>query len=134
MAGVGLSHKPVTSGILTKEPGQLHCLFPSWCHYFFHCVCVWCSVAQLSPTLFDPMDCSPPGSSVHGVFQARILQWVALSYSRGSSLPRDLTQVSHITPLAGEFFITVPASCGTLYNSSTDVQFFKSAHVFTKLT
>ena len=42
----------------------------------------------------DPMDCSPPGSSVHGVFQARILEWVTISFSRGSSPPRDQTCVS----------------------------------------
>ena len=43
-----------------------------------------------------PMDCSPPGSSVHGIFQARILEWVAISSSRGSSPPRDRTHVSFI--------------------------------------
>ena len=42
------------------------------------------------------MDCSPPSSSVHGLLQARILEWVAISFSRGSSRPRDRTQVSHI--------------------------------------
>ena len=42
------------------------------------------------------MDCSPPGSSVHGILQARILQWVAFPFSRGSSQPRDQTQVSQI--------------------------------------
>ena len=41
--------------------------------------------AQLCPTLFNPMDYSPPGSSVHGIVQARILEWVAISFSRGSS-------------------------------------------------
>ena len=44
--------------------------------------------AQLSPTLCDPMDCSPPGSSVHGILQARILKWDVISFSRGSSKPR----------------------------------------------
>ena len=53
-------------------------------------------VAQLCPTLCDPVDCSPPGSSIHGILQARILEWVAISFSRGSSRPRDGTQVSHI--------------------------------------
>ena len=51
--------------------------------------------------LFDPMDCNPPGSSVHGILQARILEWVAIPFSRGSSQPRDWTQVSCI---AGRFF------------------------------
>ena len=51
-------------------------------------------VTQLSPTLCDPMDYSPPGSSVHGIFQARILGWVAIAFSRGSSQLRVWTQVS----------------------------------------
>ena len=53
-------------------------------------------VAQSCPTLFDPMDCSLPGSSIHGIFQARVLEWAAISFSRRSSQPRDWTQVSHI--------------------------------------
>ena len=58
-------------------------------------------VAQSCPTLCDPMDCSPPGSSLHEIFQARILKWVAISFSRGSSQPRDQTWVSCT---AGRFF------------------------------
>ena len=54
--------------------------------------------AQSFPTLRDPMDCSPPGSSVHGIFQARVLEWVAISFSRRSSRPRDWTLVSRIVP------------------------------------
>ena len=46
--------------------------------------------------LWDPMDCSLPGFSAHGIFQARVREWVAISFSRGSSRPRDRTQVSHI--------------------------------------
>ena len=53
-------------------------------------------VAQSCPTLCDPMDCSLPGSSVHGIFQARLLEWVAISFSRGCFLPREQTQVSCI--------------------------------------
>ena len=53
-------------------------------------------VTQSCPTLCDPMDCSLPGSSVHGILQVRILEWVAISFSRGSSQPRDWTQVSWI--------------------------------------
>ena len=49
-------------------------------------------VAQSSLTLCDPVDCSLPGSSVHGILQARILEWVAISFSRGSSRPRDWTR------------------------------------------
>ena len=58
------------------------------------CVCVL--VTQLCLTLCDPMDCSSPGSSVLRIFQGRILEWVAIPFSKGSSLPRDQTQVSHI--------------------------------------
>ena len=56
----------------------------------------WKSSPQLCLTLCDPMDCRLPGSSVHGIFQARVLEWVAISSSRGSSWPRDRTRVSHI--------------------------------------
>ena len=50
-------------------------------------------VAQSCLMLCDPVDCSPPGSSVHGIMQARILEWAAISFSRGSSQPRDQTWV-----------------------------------------
>ena len=53
--------------------------------------------AQSCPTLCDPMDCSPPGSSVHGIFQARILEWIAIPFSRGSSWPRNQTSTSYIS-------------------------------------
>ena len=59
------------------------------------CVCV-CEVAQSCPTLCNPMDFSAPGSSVWGILQARILEWVALSFSRGSSQLKDQTCVSCI--------------------------------------
>ena len=58
-------------------------------------------VTQSCPTLWDPTDCSLPGSFVHGIFQARVLEWVAISFSRISSRPRDRTQVSCIV---GRFF------------------------------
>ena len=54
------------------------------------------SLIHVRETLCDPMDCSLSGSSVHGIFQARVLEWVATSFSRGSSWPRDQTLVSHI--------------------------------------
>ena len=53
-------------------------------------------VAQLCPTLCSPMDCSLPGSSVHGIFQAIVLECIAISFSRGSSQPRDRTQVFRV--------------------------------------
>ena len=54
----------------------------------------WSEVSQLCPTLCNPMECSLPGSSIHEIFQARLLEWVAISFSRRSSWPRDRTQVS----------------------------------------
>ena len=53
-------------------------------------------VIQSCLTLCDPMDCNPPGFSVHGILQARILEWVAIPFSRGCSQPRDQTWVSCI--------------------------------------
>ena len=67
------------------------------CYLFYVC-------AQLCPTLCDPMDGSPPGSSVLGISQARILEWVAISFSRGSSRPRDQTYISCGSCIAGRFF------------------------------
>ena len=58
-------------------------------------------VAPLCPTLGDPTDYSSPGSSVHGILQVRTLEWTAIRFSRGSSQPRDQTQVSCIV---GRFF------------------------------
>ena len=54
-------------------------------------------VAQSCPTLCDPMDCSLPDSSIHGILQARVLEGVAISFSGGSSRPRDRTRVSRIS-------------------------------------
>jgi len=58
---------------------------------------MWAKALQSRPTLWDPMDCSPPGSSVQGIFQARTLVWVAISFSRGSSWPRNWTHISCIS-------------------------------------
>ena len=55
----------------------------------------YCLVAKLYLALCDPMDCSSPGSSVHGISQAKILEWVAISVSRGSSRPRDQIRLSY---------------------------------------
>ena len=62
------------------------------------CVCL---VTQSCPTLWDPKDCSPPGSSVHGILQARILECIVIPFSRGSSQPSNWTWVSRT---AGRFF------------------------------
>ena len=83
---------------------------PPYTHLLFLPACLWTlnfsmrhedkesqsRVAQSCPTLWDPMDCSLPGSSVHTIFQARILEWLAISFSRVSSWPTDWTQVFHI--------------------------------------
>ena len=66
------------------------------------------SVAQSCLILCNSQDCSPPGFSVHGIFQARILGWVAISYSRGSSWLRNQTRVSFISTLVGGFSTTAP--------------------------
>ena len=71
-----------------------------WVFIALHCA-VLCLVAHACLTLCDPMDSYPSGSSVHGIFQARILEWVAMPSSMGSSQPRDGTQVYCI---AGRFF------------------------------
>ena len=63
-----------------------------------------CSVAQSCPTLCDLMDCSRPVSSVHGISQARILEWVDISSSRASPPPRDRTSISCVSCIAGQFF------------------------------
>ena len=71
---------------------------------------VVCFVAQSCLTLGDSMDCSSPGSSVHGIFKARILEWVTISFSRGSSRPRDRTCVSCVSCTGRRFFTAVPKS------------------------
>ena len=68
-----------------------------WVTFTYTWVSEWVSeVAQWCPTLCNPADCSPQGSSLHGILQAWILEWVAISFSRGSSWLRDRTQVSYI--------------------------------------
>ena len=59
--------------------------------------CMRAKSPQSCPTLCDAMDCSPPGSSVHGICQARILEWVAMPTSRGSSWSRDRTHISYVS-------------------------------------
>ena len=78
-----------------------------WTKHFLQTLLYWvrqvgqaallCSVAQSRPTLCDSMECSSPGSSLHGIFQARTLEWAVISYSRASSQPRDQTHISCIS-------------------------------------
>ena len=74
---------------LPSEPPGKTKTYASVC-VFVHQLC------RVSTTLCDPMDCSLPGSLVHGIFQARVLEWIAVSFSSRSSRPRDRTQVSRI--------------------------------------
>ena len=76
-------------------------------------------VTQLCPTLCDPVDCSPPDSSVHGILQTRLLEWVTIPFSRGSSQPRDQTQVFCI---AGRFLLSETSEKpNVLYNQEIDI-------------
>ena len=75
-------------------------------------LCV-CSVAQSCPALCDPADGSMPDSSEHRIFQAGILEWVAISFSRRSFQPRDRTCISWVSCTAGRFFTTEPS--GKIY-------------------
>ena len=84
----------------TEEPGGLQSMgLQSWARLtltylpsYLHGVCMH---AQSCQTLCNPTDCNPSGSSVHGIIRGRILGWVVISFSRGSSQPWDQTQVSH---------------------------------------
>ena len=97
-----------------------------------------CSVAKSCPTLWDPTDCSPPGSSVHGISQATILEWVVISFSRRSSWPRDLTHVS--SPCIGgrilyhwatrEAQARVISSLQTVYQTSVSACLLLLSHVW----
>ena len=69
------------------------------------CVLCYAELLQSCPTLCEPMDCHSPGSSDHGIFQARLLDWVAMPSSRGSSRPRDPTQTE-----PDDFNVTVVAT------------------------
>ena len=90
-------------------------------HHFLRCDPIVCEseseVTQLCPTLYDPVDCSPPGSSVRGILQARILEWVAISFSRRSSWPRNQTQVSHIAGRCFNLWATIAVCRNLFYHS-----------------
>ena len=92
--GLGRPRPPSreASCVISQGSGDLTPLNP---------LCLMCNVfaqsLQSRLTLGDPTDCSPPGSSVHGIFQARILEWVALPSSRGLSQPRDRAHDSYVS-------------------------------------
>ena len=100
------------TGLISLQSKRLSDVFSSttiWKHHLFstqpslwsNYYSVLCTVIQSCLTLWDPMDCSPPGFSVHGISQTRILEWVAIPFSRESSWPRDRTWVSCV---GGGFF------------------------------
>ena len=74
----------------------------------------------------DPMDCSPPGSSIHGILQARILEWVATPSSRGSSRPRDGTCTSYVSAGAAGSLPLAPPSCNSAQMPAHDRMFLSS--------
>ena len=80
---------------LSKKPSA------EWAKEVRHLILLLLIDTQSCPTVCDPVDCSPPGSSVHGILQARMLEWVAVPFCRGSSRPRDWTRACCI---AGRFF------------------------------
>ena len=99
-----------------RQPTRLPCPWDSpskntgvGCHFLLQCMKGKCEseVAQSCPTLSDPMECSPPGSSVHGIFQARLLEWVASAFSGEYSRLKDQSHVSLSPALAGGFFTAV---------------------------
>ena len=85
---------PVLSTHSVGNPAQVFTLVICFTGCSYPCCC--CLVAQLCLTLCDPVNCSPPDSSVPGISQARALDWVAISFFQGSSWPRDWTRVSCI--------------------------------------
>ena len=78
-----------------------------WVWHRAPCVCV-CSIAQSCPTLCDPMDCSLPGSSVHGILQARTLEWIAMLSFRRFSWPREQTLISSVSCIGRRVLSTSP--------------------------
>ena len=112
----------------TKHPEPCSHFLPIHCSCNisdFSCITAWkwkvkVLIAQSCQTLGDPVDCTPLGSSVHGTLQARILQWVAILFSRGSSQPRVQTQVSCT---AGRFF-TIWATREALVYYSMETHWF----------
>ena len=87
--------------ITGSKPGDLVGRKGNWVGFHWwpwgcHLLLSSCLLTKLCSTLLEPMDCSPPGPSAHGISQARILEWVTISFFRGSSQPRDWTHVSCI--------------------------------------
>ena len=92
-----------TNTCVGNIPTHLNLCLESWVTFFLSLFCPFLSMyvpaklLQSCPTLCISMDYSLPGASVHGILQARLLEWVAISFSGGSSLPRDQTHISYIS-------------------------------------
>ena len=94
-------HETITKAMQVGQIKRwsIFCLrHPMWCHLPHEALCLRVKSVQSRPTLCKPMTlCSSLGSSVHGILQARILEWVAIPFSRGPSWPKGPTQVSHVS-------------------------------------
>ena len=97
---------------LSRETTSLYFQRDTILHWLVPFIIYYPIGAESCSTLCDPMDCRPPGSSVHGISQARILEWVAISVSRASSWSRDQTHVSCVscTSFVGRWFFTTSAT------------------------
>ena len=113
---------------LSENPCSLYPDHESECYQNWRSLCVpsrhracprrsESEVARSCPTLCDPMDCSPPGSSVHGILQARVLEWGAIAFSRGSSWPRDRIWVSRIVGRCFTIWATREVPRGNRYSA-----------------
>ena len=110
----------------TSPPPDTHTLF---CSKTFSVIQDWWSSHSVVSESYDPMDCSLPGSSVHGISQARILEWIAISFSRESSWHRDWICVSGI---AGRFF-TVEPSAKSLSSHSLYILSLSITNIFSTI-
>ena len=102
-------------------------------HNSFYICCWWCLVTKLCLTLCDSMDCNLPGSSVHGILRARILEWVAISFSRGSSQPRDWTWISCTVQykfLTNTIYVFLNIKIGHIFNTQKFVTQNKKLRIF----
>ena len=93
-------------------------------------LCMCAKSLQSCPALCDPVDCSLPGSSVHGILQARILKWVDMPSSSGSSPSRNQT---HVSCISGGFFTTEPLGTPYLYLNLESSSFTLLSHLWTEL-
>ena len=131
----GAAYRPGQQGVLHWEwkckgsqQGRNHRFTAAEMHCMYVCVCVSvcvCVCGQSCMTLWDPKDCNPPSSSVRGIFQARILEWVAISFSRGSYRTTDRTRVSCVSSIGR--WVLYP--CTTWEALNTIIYLFYDSHL-----